>query len=765
MTGIYNRNKEFFVKHRAIFVCLFLVMATLAVYWQVHSFEFVNYDDDYYVYQNRHVQSGLTIENIIWAFTDGTQISNYWIPLTWISHILDFQFYGMNAGGHHLSNLLFHIVNTLILFLVINRMTGYFWQSAFIAALFALHPLHVESVAWISERKDVLSTFFWLLTMLVYTHYAKRPGLSRYFWVLLFFVLGLMAKPMLVTLPFVLLLMDYWPLGRLQLGQASSPDSIKFQKSSASLLIGEKIPLFALTAVISIAAYITQRKGGVVPGMGLDLIKTQTANALVSYVSYIGKMIWPSHLASYYPHTGNLPIWQVVGAGTLLVSLSFFLVRWGRKYPYLPVGWFWYLGTLFPVIGLVKISDFAMADRYTYVPLIGIFIIIACGATELVAKWRHAKIWLAASSTVVLAILMAMTWKQAGYWKNSITLFEHAQKVTINNYLTHTNLGVALYEEGRTEEAIDHYLEVLRMEPEYAKAHYNLGLALNKQGHTDKAIEQYLQALRIKPDYADAHYNLGNALAKQGRTEEAIGHYLEVLRINPDYEKAYNNLGLALDKQGRTEEAIENYLQALGIEPDYVKARYNLGLALFHKGDIKGAIDCFREVLQIDPNNTEALDRLNKTLATFEEIDREISYIQAKLMLKPEDSVLNYRLGNLYNMKGQLDKSETYYQKAVSLQPKFPEALYELAKLHIRRNEYDKALTLYQKLIFIWPDNPAVYYNVACLYAKQNKAEKSVAMLIQAVAKGLDEWNHIKNDRDLDNIRSSLQYKAFIKGH
>jgi protein O-mannosyl-transferase len=620
-------------------------------------------------------------------------------------------------------------------------------------------------VAWIAERKDVLSTFFWLLTMLVYVHYAKRPGLNRYFWVLLFFVLGLMAKPMLVTLPFVLLLMDYWPLGRLQLGQVSSPDSIKFQKSSASFLIGEKIPLFALTAVISIAAYITQRKGGVVPVMGLDLIKIQTANALVSYVSYIGKMIWPSHLAIYYPHTGNLPIWQVIGAGTLLLSLSFLLVRWGRKYPYLPVGWFWYLGTLFPVIGLVKISDFAMADRYTYVPLIGIFIVIACGATELVAQWRHAKIWLAASSTVVLAILMAMTWKQVGYWKNSITLFEHAQKVTINNYLTHTNLGAALYEEGHTEEAIDQYLEVLRMEPEYAKAHYNLGLALNKQGHTDKAIEQYLQALRIKPDYADAHYNLGNALAKEGRTEEAIDHYLEVLRINPDYEKAYNNLGLALDKQGRTDKAIENYLQALRIKPDYVKARYNLGLALFRKGDIKGAIDCYRKVLQIEPNNTEALDRLNKTLATFEEIDREISHIQAKLMLKPEDSILNYRLGNMYKMKGQLDKSETYYQKAVSLQPKFPEALYELAKLYISRNEYDKALTLYQKLIFIWPDNPAVYYNVACIYAKQNKPEKSVAMLIQAVAKGLDEWNHIKTDRDLDNIRSSLQYKAFIKGH
>lgn len=696
MIRTHNRSKEFFIKHRDIFVCLFLIMATLIVYWQVHSYEFVNYDDDYHVYTNRYVQSGLTIENIIWAFTDGTLISNYWIPLTWISHILDFQLYGMNAGGHHLTSLLFHIANTLILFLVIKKMTGYFWRSAFVAALFALHPLHVESVAWISERKDVLSTFFWLLTMLAYAHYAERPGLNRYFWVLFFFVLGLMAKPMLVTLPFVLLLMDYWPLGRLQLGQSISPGSIKIQKSSTSLLIGEKIPFFALTAIVSIAAYITQRKGGVVPGMDLDLIKIQTANALVSYVSYIGKMIWPSRLAIFYPHPENLPIWQVIGAGTLLVSLSVLFVRWGRKYPYLPVGWFWYLGTLVPVIGLVKISNFAMADRYTYVPLIGIFIIIACGIPELVAQWRHRKIWLVTLATVLFTVLMATTWKQVGYWENSITLFEHARKVTINNYASHNNLGVALYD--------------------------------------------------------------------QGRTEEAIEHYLQALRIKPDYEEAYNNLGVALNRQGRTEEAIEHYLQALRIKPDYSKAHYNLGLALLSKGDIKGAVDRFRKVLQIDPNNTEALNTLNKTLATFEELDRKISHIQAELMLKPEDPMLNYNLGNMYKIKGQLDMAETYYQKAVSLQPEFPGALYELAKLYISRDEYDKALTLYQKLISIWRDNPAVYYNVACIYAKQNKPEESVAWLKKAVAKGLDDWNHIKIDRDLDNIRSSVQYKAFIKG-
>ena len=430
MAKTNNSSKEFIVKHLNILVCLFLVIATLAVYWQVQNHNFVNYDDNLYIYNNRHVQSGLTIENIIWAFTDGTLISNYWHPLTWISHILDFQLYGMNAGGHHLTSLLFHIANTLLLFLVINKMTGHLWRSAFIAALFALHPLHVESVAWISERKDVLSTFFGLLTMLVYAYYAERPGLSRYFLVLLFFVMGLMSKPMLVTLPFVLLLMDYWPLGRLQLGQAINPSSIKIKKTSASLLIGEKIPLFVLSAIASIAAYFTQSIGGTVTSMNLDLINIRIPNALVSYVSYIGKMIWPNRLGVFYPHPGILPIWQVIGAGTLLVSLSVLFFRWGRKFPYLPVGWFWYIGTCVPIIGIVQIGSFAMADRYTYVPLIGLFIIIAYGIPELVAQWRYRKIWFATLTTAFFMILMTTTWKQVGYWENSITLFEHTQKTT-----------------------------------------------------------------------------------------------------------------------------------------------------------------------------------------------------------------------------------------------------------------------------------------------------------------------------------------------
>ncbi len=728
MARTNNRCKQFCINHRNLLVYLFLVVATSLAYWQLYSSDFVNYDDDYYVYENPHVKGGFTIENIKWAFTDGTFISNYWIPLTWISHILDFQLYGMNSAGHHLTNLLFHIANTLILLFVFKKMTGHFWQSTIVAAFFALHPLHVESVAWVSERKDVLSTFFWLLTMLVYVYYSERPGLNRYLWVSLFFVLGLMAKPMLVTLPFVLLLMDFWPLGRLQIGQAINPNSIEAQRSSAFHLIFEKIPLFALTVAVSIAAYITQRKGGVVPGIDFEILKIQTANALVSYASYIGKMIWPSRLAVFYPHPGIFPIWQVIGALMLLVFLSVWFIRWGRKFPYLPVGWLWYLGTLVPVIGLVKISDFAMADRYSYVPLIGLFVIIAFGIPQLAAQWRYRKIGIAAFSIFLLTILVAITWKQVGYWKNSITLFEHARKVTNSPYLPHNNLGVAMFRQGRTEEAIEHYL----------------------------------QALRIKPDYVYAHYNMGNVLAKQGRTEEAIRYYLQALEINPFYEEAYNNLGLVLSKQGQIEEAIKHYLQALRIKPDYVKAHYNLGLALYSKGDMKGAVDHLRRVLQLDPNYPEALTKLKQINATFEELDREITHIEAELRLKPKDPLLNCKLGDMFRIKGDLDTAMEYYQKAILLQPDLTEALYHLAKLYIIKAEYDRAMSLYQKMLDLLPDHAGVYYNIACIYAKQNRPEEAVTWLEKSIEKGFDDWEHLKADGDLDDIRGSSTYKDFI---
>ncbi|MBW2538391.1 MAG: tetratricopeptide repeat protein, partial [Deltaproteobacteria bacterium] len=488
MKGKNTHTKTIFNIRLDILVCLFLAIVTLAVYWQVINYAFV-FDDDLYVAENFHVRRGLTSETVAWAFTT-TSIAN-WHPLTWLSHMLDIQLYGLNPGSHHLTNVLFHIANTLLLFLILTRMTGALWQSAFVAVLFALHPLHVESVAWISERKDVLSTFFWMLTMWSYIRYVELPGVKRYLLILLFFILGLMVKPMLVTLPFVLLLMDYWPLGRFQFSRSggAGPDS---QPPSFSLfLVWEKIPFIVLAAAVSVVAFLVQRSGGAVGSLEIFPIHYRIMNALVSYVSYIGKMIWPFNLALLYPYPGKLPWWHVSGAFLLLLSISLLSIRNVRRFPWFAVGWLWYLGTLVPVIGLVQIGPQAMADRYTYVPLIGLFIMIAWGIPEIFKKWRYKKEGLVTITVVLLLMLTVISWSQVRYWRNSVTLFKHTLDVTEDNYVIHNNLGFALAEMDRTPEAIWHYSEALRINPRYEKVHNNIGTAFILQGQLERAVEHF----------------------------------------------------------------------------------------------------------------------------------------------------------------------------------------------------------------------------------------------------------------------------------
>jgi Tfp pilus assembly protein PilF len=562
---------------------LVLILATSAVYWHVTGHDFVLLDDRLYVYENSHVQNGLTSDSIIWAFT--TTHAGFKIPLTWLSLMLDFELYGLDAGGYHLTNLLLHIANVLLLFFILKLMTGALWRSGFVAALFALHPLHVESVAWVTERKDVLSILFWLLTMWAYLGYVERPGMRRYLLMIVSFTLGLMAKPMLVTLPFVLLLLDYWPLGRFQVGQsADAPESsvqapIKSGQPMSSVLslVWEKTPLFALAAVSSVVTFLAQKSAEALVHFETWPITIRIANGLVSYVKYLGKMIWPRSLAVFYPHPGHsLPIWKAAGAGVLLLCISILVLRGARRYPYLVVGWLWYIGTLVPVIGFVQSGLQAMADRFTYIPLIGLYIIIAWGVPEIVPRWPHRKLYLATLSTTLFLFLMALTWKQVQYWKNSISLFEHTLEVTSNNWLVNIDLGTELYREGRTDDAIKHYLEALRIKPDNAEAHNNLGIALDREGRTDDAIKHYLEALRIRPDYAKAHDNLGNAFVRKGRTDDAIKHYLEALRIKPDDAEVHNNLGIAFARKGNFDVAVKHFQKALQINPNFSYARDNL---------------------------------------------------------------------------------------------------------------------------------------------------------------------------------------------
>jgi tetratricopeptide (TPR) repeat protein len=516
-------------------VCGFLLLAVALVFGQTVGYEFVNYDDNSYVYENPEVAHGLTGRGIAWAFT--AVHFNNWHPLTTLSHMLDCQLYGLHAGGHHLTSVLLHASVAILLFLVLLRITGDLWPSAFVAAVFAIHPLRAESVAWVAERKDVLSGLFFMVTLWAYAGYARRPfSLGRYLTVVLSFALGLMAKPMLVTLPFVLLLLDYWPLGRIGLPAAGISRRV----------VVEKLPLLALTAASCVATVIAQSTG--VIAIAVDPLPSRVANALVSYMAYIRDLFYPMGLAVLYPYPeGGLPIWKVAASSLAMAGISTAAVVWRRRFPYLFVGWFWYLGMLVPVIGLVRVGLHSMADRYTYLPQIGLCIAVTWGVAQLAVTWRYRLRVYGMVSALAVLVLMGFAWRQTSYWRNSETLWTHTLACTARNFLPHNNLGLALAERGRVDEAIAHFQQAVEIKPDYANAHQNLGVALVGQGQFDAAIVHFRKALELKPDFPDiTHNNLGIALARRGQFDEAIAHFRKALELRPDYAEARKNLDLAL---------------------------------------------------------------------------------------------------------------------------------------------------------------------------------------------------------------------------
>jgi len=595
-----------------LMICLFLTLVIVIIYGQVGSFDFVDWDDGLYVTENVHVQKGLSVEGVIWAFT--TSRAGNWHPLTWLSHMLDSQIYGLNPAGHHYTNIAFHTANTLLLLFILFRMTGSLWKSAFVAALFAVHPLHVESVAWVSERKDVLSTFFGLLMIGAYYHYIKTPHLKNYLLVIIFFSLGLLAKPMIVTFPFVLLLLDFWPLNRIQLKNNSEiqPEkSTHYGFKGIYQLIVEKIPLFVLAAIQCILTFVIQRSDGImVPLKNLSL-KTRIANTLVSYVSYVLKAIWPHNLAYYYPYPiGTFSVWQVWGTGLLIISAISGAIYLAKQYPYVSVGLFWYLGTLVPVIGLIQVSDQAMADRYTYIPLIGLFIVVAWGLPDILKKWQYRKIFLCVLAIVILSSLTMRAFFQTRHWKNSVTLFENAVKINENNYHALNNLITALTGNGKYDDAFFYLSRALKVNPQKVYLRMNLANVLFLRSKPDEAISQYRKILQTDSENADAHYNLAYVLSSQNKLNEAVSHYNETLRIDPKYAKAHYNLGNIYFNQGKTAEAFRHYAEAIKIKPDYVQAYNKLGIILFKQGKFNKAKVLFIKALQIDPNFSEASTNL-----------------------------------------------------------------------------------------------------------------------------------------------------------
>jgi len=609
-------------------MAVLLVLVTIALYWPATHHDFLNFDDNQYVLDNPHVNSGLTWENARWAL--GSGYAENWHPVTWLSHMLDCQMFGLKPWGHHLTNVLLHALNAGLVFALLRQMTGATWRSMWVAAFFALHPLRVESVAWVAERKDVLSGFFGLLSLVFYALYVRvksseadgkrrksqgggpwslsyLPSSIFYLLSLCFFALGLMSKPMLVTWPFLLLLLDYWPLRRLEL------PTLNAQRSTVLRLVGEKIPFFALAAASSVVTFVVQRNA-MTAGENFSL-GARGGNALISYCRYLGKLFWPTDLAVFYPHPGQSPMARVLLAVGLILGISAFLFVQRRRFPFLLMGWFWFVGTLVPVIGLVQVGKQAMADRYTYAPAIGILVAVIWGLHGLAQGGRYQKIALSVAGWVAIVLCLALTRQQLRYWKDGVTLFQHALAVTENNYLARKAFADELDMKGRIDEAILQYQEVLRLEPDSVEAHSSLGIAFGENGQTDEAIHQFQEALRLKPDSVEAHSNLGIAFVRKGQIDEAIRHFQEASRLNPDDPVAHYNLGNILVSKGQTDEAIRQYQEALRLKPVDAIAHYNLGNALARKGQTDEAIRQFQEALRLKPDFADARKNLDSVLA------------------------------------------------------------------------------------------------------------------------------------------------------
>lgn len=591
-----------------IILSLALVVITLAVYWQVRNHEFINFDDNLYVTENLSVAKGITVRNIIWAFT--TVDVTYWMPVTLLSHMMDVQFYGMNPGGHHLTSVFIHTSASVLLFLLLFRLTTKVWRSLFIAALFALHPLHVESVAWVAERKDVLSAFFWFLTLLFYAIYLENRKPTLYLLTLFSFMLGLMSKPMVVTLPVVMLLIDFWPLNRYNLAEQKPGGQLATVLPQMKICLKEKIPFFACSLLFGVITIYAQHKAGAVVNIDKLPIGFRIENALMSYVKYITKTLWPQDLALYYPFPSSVFLWQVIGSLVLLLLVSAATILVGRRYPYLPVGWFWYIITLLPVIGFVQAGMQSMADRFTYIPHIGLFMMVAWGVPDLVKDLPCRQQLLAVLAGVVIITSTVLTWQQLGYWQDTISLTRHTLQVTTDNYIMHYSLGVSLARKGNVDEAIHEYQEAIRINPNNSDVHNNLGVAFDSKGDLDAAIHEYREALRINPDHSNAHTNLGSAFDSKGNLDEAIHEYQEALRINPNNPDAHNNLGVAFARKGNLDEAIHAYQEALRIKPNNSDAHNNLGAAFAGKGNLDEAIKEYQKALALNPklarNNLES---------------------------------------------------------------------------------------------------------------------------------------------------------------
>ncbi len=658
-------------------VCVGLVVACIAIYGQTISHGFVNYDDDLYVTDNADVQTGLTLKSVGWAFV--TEKALYFHPLTWMSLMLDHDLYGMHAGGYHVTNLILHAASSVLLFLALRLLTGAFWPSAAVAALFAVHPLNVESVAWVAERKGVLSAFFWMLALGAYGRYARRGGVLRYAAVAAAFLGGLMSKPMVLTLPCALLLLDCWPLGRVSL---TEPWGVMARKAARLAL--EKIPLFLLTALSALSTFVMQARGHNIDVAGKVSLATRYANAMVVYVLYILKTLWPSGLAAFYPYPASRPLWQAGGAALTLAAISLLCLSQARRRPYLIVGWLWYLGTLAPVIGLVRIGDFSHADRYTYLPSLGLYFMAVWGIADLVAAWKPPKRAVAAAAGAALAALALCSGIQTGHWHDSKALFSHAVNVGQESYLAHNNLGVFAIGEEHYDEARASLVKALDLNPTYVPALGNLSKCALDQGFNDEAKTYLKKELELRPDSVKALNSLGKIAAEQGHPEEARTYLIKALSLDPKDVEVLYNLGVVARDEKRYDEAKVYLNKALDLDPGYFKALNNLGVTAMEQGHRDEAVTCFKRVLELNPDHANALSNLGKLAMDDKRLDEAATYLKKALDLDPKCIPARHNLGLCLLNQGQYEEAQTQFRKALEINPQYVRSMKALGEVLAR---------------------------------------------------------------------------------
>ena len=652
--------------------------------------DFVGYDDTVYVTENWHVLQGLTWEQVDWAFAN--LAAGFWHPLTWLSHMLDAQVYGLHAWGHHLTNLLLHTASTVLLFMLLHRMTGFVWRSAVVAALFAIHPLHVESVAWVAERKDVLSAFFGFVSLWFYISYAqlktgkKESAIANYSLSLMFFACSLASKATLVTLPFLMLALDYWPLKRVPSAECRVPSGsrqvLQFPASPFLSLLLEKLPFLALSLASGLLTIHAEKSIGAVATKGGIPLLMRASNAVVSCVRYLGQMVWPFNMAVFYPYPKALSLWLVGGAVLLLIAITVCVVLAARRRPYLAVGWAWFILILLPVSGLIQVGSHSRADRYTYVPLVGIFLMIVWGSAELLSRCPSPRLL---AGMVVAALLLACGWRtqdQLRHWRNAESLFSHALAVTKDNYLAYNNVGYDLmHKYGRLDDAMQCFRKAISLYPDEVEALGNLGYALAAKGQAADAISYYQAALRMNPGHAATHNNLANTLSNLGKLDEAIQEYQLALQYEPDYAEAHNNLGIALAQKGHFDEAVLQFRAAIRFKPNYAIAHNGLGNVFTLRGQYQEAAPEYEEALRLDPDYAEAQNGLGYALAGAGHFDQAVAHYQEALRLNEAYVAAHYNLGCTLARLGRREEALAQINEALRLQPDYAEAKQKLKEL------------------------------------------------------------------------------------